>query len=268
MNNLDLTEENVSDLLTSISKVGDTKSDLLKEKLEELSRNELNRLWQRITTILKDSSLDDSFVASVLKGAVTVCSTYIHCDKPERSLAFSDSVFQLHLLLDKDIDNCNDEDVNHGSSKDNSSFFSTLKNGISLLCEEYYVKDWPKCQELLPILITYLLVESLKPNSKDSLIKRLYGISKGFDQIDLFSTGTSFNHDLLLRCFIHPTFLKCSEGQKLLAVIGVASEGKRSSLVVFVPVLIVPFLPSRNVFSAFRVFFVSQVSYLIISVKS
>jgi hypothetical protein len=225
MNNLDLTIENISDLLTSIAKLGDTKSDLLKEKLEELSRNELNRLWQRITTLLKDVSLDDSAVSAVLKGVVSVFSTYIHFDKPDRSLSFADSVFQLHLLLDKDINNCEDEGGIIVSGKDSASFVSTLKNGISLLCEEYYVKDWPKCQELLPILITYLLVESLKPNSKDSLIKRLYGISKGFDQIDLFSTGTSFNHDLLLRCFIHPTFLKCSEGQKLLAVIGVASEG-------------------------------------------
>lgn len=103
----------------------------------------------------------------------------------------------------------------------------SFKNAVSMLCEQWYLKGEPGASQLLPQLMTYLLVESLKPTSKEATIKRLYNMRQGFNELDIANAGKDFKKELLLRCYVHPTFLKSADGQKLLSILLTASEGKK-----------------------------------------
>lgn len=122
-----------------------------------------------------------------------------------------------------------------------SMIIATYKYSISFLCEQLYLKGENGSTLFLPLVIIYLLTESLKLNSKEILVRRLYAIKNGFQFLEFTSTGAAsasdeasalkgmtndddeveeediFHKELLLRCFIHPTFLKCSDGEKLLS---------------------------------------------------
>lgn len=102
-----------------------------------------------------------------------------------------------------------------------------LKNNIALFCELYYLQHEYQYEELFPQLVVYLLIEALTLGCKETLIKRLYHLRNGFLHLDLLTaTGNVFSQDLLLRCFVHPLFLKCIEGQKLLGTLLLISDGK------------------------------------------
>jgi condensin-2 complex subunit G2 len=110
-------------------------------------------------------------------------------------------------------------------SADQSAIEELVKSAISCICEQWFLKTEPSCNQWLPQVITYLLVESLKPSSKESTVKRLCNIKLGFEELDLSTAGADFSKDLLLRCFLHPTFLKSADGMKFLAYLLTISNG-------------------------------------------
>jgi condensin-2 complex subunit G2 len=183
----------------------------LKEKLEEVSNEDLHKFWRRLNTAMKNTTIQDQEFASgtldLIRSIVSICSLFI-VRPNEPSVYFLDGLRCLVRLTDSK--NFNDDG---------------LKNSIFILAETAYLSNWANSVHMVPDILTYLFVESLKQGSKDSILKRLLAVSRGMDELDLTTSGESFNRDLLLRCFVHPSFLRLAEGHKILAVIAVASDG-------------------------------------------
>lgn len=193
-------------------------SDALKEKFEEVSHQQSTKFWKSISQslqeIVKKDICGNEDVAS-LKSCAVAFSSFLN-SKCEPNSACINGLLDLHKMLDI----LPDEDPS-----------APVRNSISMICEAAYLKNWPHTIEMIPDILTYLLIEALKPTSKEIIVKRLHAVSKGIDELDLTTAGVSFNRDLLLRCFVHPTFLKSTEGQKLLVSIALASDGMYAQLI-------------------------------------
>lgn len=109
---------------------------------------------------------------------------------------------------------------------DREDIVLSVRCRISRLCEDYFLKSFPESSRLLPSLFTFLVAEALRPTSKENYVKRLLAISHGFDALDFSSSDHIFSNSFLLRCFVHPSFLRSKEGKKVLSVLAAANEGQ------------------------------------------
>lgn len=107
-----------------------------------------------------------------------------------------------------------------------SPLLQSLKASIAKLCEMWWLANEEGAENLIAQLLTYLLMSSLAIDGHESDIKRLYSLRSGFLLLDFEDTSSTFLRDLVERCFVHPAFLRCKEGQKLLAFLLTASQGK------------------------------------------
>lgn len=208
------------DLLLSSFENLSTQEGKVEEYLEILSKELATHLFQCLEAIVKRVALeltsdhDDSNIEIKTKQLTTVIKLITLYSKGNkiRPPSFISVLIKLHDLL--------------GNFQQTSDFIVHLKNTISLCGEKLYLASEKGTNQFLPQLTTYLLVEALKPTSKESNIKRLYTIRNGFQEIDFSSAGTIFNKELILRCFVHPAFLKSNEGKKFLSSLLISSGGK------------------------------------------
>mmetsp|Transcript_24585 Transcript_24585/g.40997 ORF Transcript_24585/g.40997 Transcript_24585/m.40997 type:complete len:1409 (-) Transcript_24585:124-4350(-) len=100
---------------------------------------------------------------------------------------------------------------------DSSQLGMGIKSIISKISENWWINNLEGAEILIPQLLTYLLISSLDINGHDVDIKRLYSVRGGFFLLDFDEDSIVFTRDLILRCFVHPSFLKLNEGQKLLS---------------------------------------------------
>lgn len=100
-----------------------------------------------------------------------------------------------------------------------------LKVTLAKLYELWWLSNDEGAENLMPSLLTYLMMSALSVGAYDADIKRLYLVRGGFLLLDFDAESFSFVRDLLQRCFVHPSFLKVKEGQKLLAFLLNANEG-------------------------------------------
>lgn len=112
-----------------------------------------------------------------------------------------------------------------GDYDDESDPCSALKNHVSGICELLFLTGSGGAEQLLPETVTYLLRESLRADAKDSTVKRLVAIKHGFLLLDFSGTSHSTLRDLLLRCFVHPSYIKCAEARKFLSDLLAACDG-------------------------------------------
>ena len=101
----------------------------------------------------------------------------------------------------------------------------TLKSSVAKLCEIWWLNNDEGAEHLISQLIMYLLITSLSIDGHEVEIKRLYAIRSGFLLLEFEDSSSSFLRDLIQRCFVHPAFLKCKEGQKLLAFLLNVNKG-------------------------------------------
>jgi condensin-2 complex subunit G2 len=106
-----------------------------------------------------------------------------------------------------------------------------LQFTVAKLCELWWLNNDEGAENLIAQLITYLLMSSLGIEGHDANIKRLYALRAGFLLFDLESESSAFLRDLIERCFVHPAFMKGSEGQRLLAFLLGANQGLLVNLV-------------------------------------
>ena len=93
------------------------------------------------------------------------------------------------------------------------------------MCELNWIKNEPHSENYVTQLIPFLLLVALGPSSCDADVKRVYLIRSAFNLLDFEDESIESIRVLILRCFIHPTFLKVPEGRKFLAFVFSLSIG-------------------------------------------
>lgn len=92
-----------------------------------------------------------------------------------------------------------------------------VKLSIARICENYWVNKVDGAENLVPQLIPYLLIISLSPAAHDADVKRLYNIRSALQLLDFDDISIDSIRSLILRCFIHPAFLRLAEGRRFLS---------------------------------------------------
>lgn len=92
-----------------------------------------------------------------------------------------------------------------------------LKVTISRVCELMFTQADSRCENVITQLIPFLLLTALGPASLDADIKRVFNIRKALLLLDFEDESIESIKDLLLRCYLHSSFLKVSEGKRFLA---------------------------------------------------
>ena len=100
-----------------------------------------------------------------------------------------------------------------------------IKFSLAKLCELWWLSNEEGAENLIAQLITHLLMAALSMDGRDTDVKRLYTIRGGFLLLDFEDESISFLRDLLHRSFVHPSFLRIKEGQKLLAFLIGSNQG-------------------------------------------
>ncbi len=100
---------------------------------------------------------------------------------------------------------------------DNVIGATSLKVAISRICEFWWTKEENGAENMVTQLIPYLLVISLGPNALDADIKRVYNVRGAILLFEFDDPSIESIRTLLLRCYIHPPYLKSAEGKKFLS---------------------------------------------------
>ncbi|CAN0076673.1 unnamed protein product, partial [Ectocarpus sp. 12 AP-2014] len=92
-----------------------------------------------------------------------------------------------------------------------------LRRVIAKVCEMWWTQDRPGAEHLVVHLIPVMLVRSLSPDAKEADVKRMHGLKGALLLLDFEDETSDSLRALLLRTFMSPVYLKCSEGKRLLA---------------------------------------------------
>lgn len=196
-------------------------STKLKEFFEVINKQDCNNFWAALEGIISQGCVaivnyfkEQNDLTVTLKNvqcAVKTAHTFLQSKAPHQSDSFLKLVINMSRLLSS-IDRT-DASIN------------TLKNTLSLLCETMYQSGVNGSEDIVPDVISYLLLEGLKASSKDIAIKRIWAMRNGFKDIDFQEPESSQLKELLLRCFVHPSFLKSQDGLKFLSFAISLSDG-------------------------------------------
>lgn len=96
---------------------------------------------------------------------------------------------------------------------------SAFKNTVARCCESWWVKDEPGAPNLVVQLVPYNLMSALGPSILDADVKRCWNIRGALLLLDFEDPSIDSIRGLLLRCVIHPGFLKVVEGRRFLSFI-------------------------------------------------
>lgn len=94
---------------------------------------------------------------------------------------------------------------------------TVLKSAVARCCEAWWVKEEPGAENICNQLIPYLLLSALGPSTMDVDVKRCWAIRGTLGLLDFDDPSIEHLRGLLLRCVIHPGFLKVSEGRRFLS---------------------------------------------------
>lgn len=108
---------------------------------------------------------------------------------------------------------------------------TSLKTAISRICEHWWIKEENGAENLITQLIPFYLLTSLGPKSVDADIKRVFNIRGSFMLLDFDDPSIESISNLLVRCFINPSYLKVSEGRRFLAYLFSVNQGLHSLFV-------------------------------------
>ncbi|CAK4082299.1 unnamed protein product [Aphanomyces euteiches] len=90
------------------------------------------------------------------------------------------------------------------------------QDAIAQCCETYWISHAPGAEAVIPQLIPFLVVQALD-GEKTSTLKRLKDVLDALSLLDFEDASSRLLKDLLLRCFVSPTFLKSNDGVQILS---------------------------------------------------
>jgi len=96
---------------------------------------------------------------------------------------------------------------------------SAFKSTVARCCESWWVKDEPGAPNVVVQLVPYNLMSALGPSILDADVKRCWNIRGALLLLDFEDPSIDSIRGLLLRCVIHPGFLKVVEGRRFLSFI-------------------------------------------------
>ena len=103
-------------------------------------------------------------------------------------------------------------------STSSSELMMQVKILIAKVSEYFWINEEEGSEHLMPNLLTHLLITSLDMHhGRDSDIKRVYSLRAAFLLLDFEDKSIVYLISLIHRCFVHPGYLKLSEGRRLLA---------------------------------------------------
>ena len=188
------------------------RDDSLKEAFEVLSKEQCAAFWKLAFDVclpmvekLEGCNVGFGYVNPLLKlkSVLSAALVYLDSQKHNPSELF-DFLFASHKLLT-------------GIGFEEDSQASAVKLLLAKICERWWMSGFTGADELMPQLITFFLISSLDINGKGSMIKRLLDLRGSFLLLDFDDPSIEFIKGLILRSFVHPSFLKLREGQKLLS---------------------------------------------------
>jgi len=109
---------------------------------------------------------------------------------------------------------------------DNIPGATAFKSSVARSCESWWAKNEPGGENLCTQLIPFLLLSALGPSTIDADVKRCWSIRGALLLLDFEDPSIESIRGLLLRCVIHPTFLKVPEGRRFLSSLFSLSECK------------------------------------------
>ena len=124
---------------------------------------------------------------------------------------------------------------------------TALKIGIARVCELSWIQNEANAENYVTQLIPFLLLIALGPNSCDADVKRVFTIRRAFNLLDFEDSSIESIRVLILRCYIHPVFLKVAEGRRFLSFVFSLSAGLHP----FVVSVMKPQIASGTVSSAY-----------------
>ncbi|CAM9742427.1 unnamed protein product, partial [Pylaiella littoralis] len=92
-----------------------------------------------------------------------------------------------------------------------------LQAVIGKVCEMWWTQERPGAEHLVSRLLPMMLVRSVDVDAKEADVKRMFGLRAALLLLDFEDESGDSLRGLLLRTFISPVYLKCSEGRRLLA---------------------------------------------------
>jgi len=92
-----------------------------------------------------------------------------------------------------------------------------FKIAVARCCETWWVKEEPGAENLITQLIPFNLLTALGPNIVDADVKRCWTIRGSLLLLDFDDPSIESIRGLLLRCVVHPGFLKVPEGRRFLS---------------------------------------------------
>jgi len=100
---------------------------------------------------------------------------------------------------------------------DDISGAGMFKTAVARCCEAWWVKEEPGAENIAPQLIPYNLLTALGPSILDVDVKRCWLIRGALMLLDFDDPSIESIRVLLLRCVVHPGFLKVAEGRRFLS---------------------------------------------------
>ena len=83
-----------------------------------------------------------------------------------------------------------------------------LQHAIASSCESWWLREEHGRELVVTQLIAYFLLCGVEHDQSDVYVKKLYGIKTAFQLLDFDDDSIESIRGLLLRCFVHPRFLK------------------------------------------------------------
>jgi hypothetical protein len=201
---------NSSEICKFFSKLGsltaETTSDLcddddsLSDGEAEMNQEESSRKTGQISMLRKIAAV----VQKRMEGSKENCSNMIEIVEP------------LHAILIP--------------LEDSLSGASSLKALIARICEKWWTSESTDSENLVTQLIPYLLITALSPSAHDADVKRLYTIRTALLLLDFEDETIESIRSLILRCFIHPAFLRVPDGRRFLSFLFSIHEGINSMI--------------------------------------
>lgn len=182
----------ILDTLTSIQ------LDLFWSKMNELSLYCVDELgWTEETAVdeqehMRGSGKHIALVKTLIK-IVHIASKFLDSSKSRPRDLFS-TICTFHDILTQLDSSIDDE--------------AALQGAISKLCEYCWINKEQGCELQITQLIPYLLLSAVEQDANDVFVKRLSVIKPAFQLLDFDDESIESIRALLLRCFVHPRFLK------------------------------------------------------------
>ena len=89
-----------------------------------------------------------------------------------------------------------------------------LQNDIARTCEEWWKDERAGREGLVNQTLPYLVARVLDEEGRLADLRRLYGMRSALLLLDFANESIASMRELLLRCFVHPLFLKSADGRK------------------------------------------------------